>query len=271
MNSAVQVDGLKKSYGNHTVLKGLNFNVIKGEIFALLGVNGAGKTTALECIENLRKYDSGSIVINGKIGIQLQSMSLPDYIKPMEAVRLFAKWNKASIDYSMLAALGINELTKKLYTNMSTGQKRRLHLALALISDPDIVFLDEPTAGLDVEGRIALHEQIRKLKVRGKTIILASHDMAEVEKLCDRIAILNDGNIIFLGTVAELTSKIDKYYTLHIKTEQGDESFESDNIGETMLTLLEDYKQRGIAVLDIKIDRGTLEQHFIDIARRNYE
>ncbi|QHQ62968.1 ATP-binding cassette domain-containing protein [Anaerocolumna sedimenticola] len=271
MSYAIQIERLTKSYGDHTVLKSLNFNVVKGEIFALLGVNGAGKTTALECIEGLRKYDSGSIVVNGRMGIQLQSASLPAYIKPMEAVRLFAKWNKTQIDYSMLAALGIDELTKKLYTNMSTGQKRRLHLALALISDPDIVFLDEPTAGLDVEGRISLHDQIRKLKEQGKTIILASHDMAEVESLCDRIAILNDGNIVFLGTIAELTSKIGKCYTIHIKTEQGNEICDCDNIGDTMLDLLEDLKYRGIAVLDIKIDRGTLEQHFIDIARGNGE
>ncbi|MFD1175835.1 ABC transporter ATP-binding protein [Paenibacillus puldeungensis] len=271
MSYAIQIDRLKKSYGDHTVLNGSNFNVIKGEIFALLGINGAGKTTALECIESLRRYDSGHIVVSGKMGIQLQSASLPAHIKPMEAVRLFAKWNKTKIDDSMLAALGINELTKKPYIELSTGQKRRLHLALALISDPDIVFLDEPTAGLDVEGRISLHDQIRKLKAQGKTIILASHDMAEVESLCDRIGILNAGNIVFLGTVAELTAKIGKRYTLHIKTEQGDEKFESDNIGDTMLTLLEDFKQRGIAVLDIKIDRGTLEQHFINIARGNGE
>jgi len=269
MSCAIQIDGLKKSYGNHTVLKGLNFHVKKGEVFALLGVNGAGKTTALECIEGLRKADSGSIAVNGRMGIQLQSVSLPAHIKPMEAVRLFAKWNKTRIDYAMLAALGIDGLTKKLYAELSMGQKRRLHLALALTSDPDILFLDEPTAGLDVEGRISLHDQICKLKAQGKTIILASHDMAEVENLCDRIAILNDGNIVFLGAVAELTSRIGKRYTIHIKTGQGDESFESDNIGDTMLTLLTDYKQRGIAVLDIKIDRGTLEQHFIDIARGN--
>lgn len=269
MNYAIQVDELMKSYGNHTVLKGLNFNVIKGEIFALLGVNGAGKTTALECIENLRKYDSGNIVVNGKMGIQLQSASLPDHIKPMEAVRLFAKWNKSKINHSMIAALGINELTKKQYADMSTGQKRRLHLALALISNPDIVFLDEPTAGLDVEGRMSLHDQIRKLKVQGKTIIMASHDMAEVESLCDRIAILKDGNIVFIGTSEELTEKIGRCCTIHIKTEQGDESFESYNISDTILTLLESYKQRGIAVLDIKIDRGTLEQHFVNISRGN--
>ena len=269
MNYAIQIDMLKKSYGSHSVLKGISFNVIKGEIFALLGVNGAGKTTALECIESLRKYDSGNIVINGRMGIQLQSASLPAHIKVMEAVRLFAKWNKTKIDYSMLDALGINELAKKQYMDMSTGQKRRLHLALALISDPDIVFLDEPTAGLDVEGRISLHYQIRKLKSQGKTIVLASHDMAEVESLCDRIAILNDGDIVFWGTVAELTSKINKQYTLYINTDQGEESFESDNIGDTMLILLEDFKRRGISVLDIKIGRATLEQHFINITRGN--
>lgn len=271
MNLAIQVNGLKKSYGDHTVLNGLQFDVVKGEIFALLGVNGAGKTTALACIEGLRRYDGGHIAVNGKMGIQLQSASLPAYIKPMEAVRLFAKWNQAKIDHFMLATLGINELTKKRYTELSMGQKRRLHLALALISDPDIVFLDEPTAGLDVEGRISLHDQIRKLKAQGKTIILASHDMAEVESLCDHIAILNDGSLAFLGTVAELTEKIGNRYTLYIKTGQGEESFETDHIGDTMLALLEGYQQRGISVLDIKIDRGTLEQHFINIARGNGE
>lgn len=270
MNYAIQIDNLRKSYGNHTVLKGLSFNIIKGEVFALLGVNGAGKTTALECIESLRRYDSGKITVNGKMGIQLQSAALLDNIKPMEAVRLFAKWNKTKIDDTLLAALGIHEL-KKTYKNISTGQKRRLLLALALISDPDIVFLDEPTAGLDVEGRLSLHDHIRKLKAQGKTIVLASHDMAEVESLCDRMAILNEGNIVFLGTVAELTAQIGKSYKLHIKTDQGDESFEADSIGDTMLTLLQDYKQRDIEILDIKIDRGTLEQYFIDVTRRDDE
>ncbi|MCI9405995.1 MAG: ABC transporter ATP-binding protein, partial [Oscillospiraceae bacterium] len=164
MNRAIQVCGLKKSYDSNIVLNGLDFEIEKGETFALLGVNGAGKTTALECIEGLKKYDSGTITVNGKMGIQLQSSSLPAHIKPMEAVRLFAKWNRAKIDFTMLNALGIQETTKKQYIQLSTGQKRRLHLALALIGNPDIIFLDEPTAGLDVEGRVSLHEQIRKLK-----------------------------------------------------------------------------------------------------------
>jgi ABC-2 type transport system ATP-binding protein len=267
LNVAVKIEELSKSYGNQSVLKGVSFSVQKGEIFALLGVNGAGKTTTLECIEGLRKYDSGNVVMNGKSGIQLQSTSLPGYIRPMEAIKLFAKWNKSKIDHEMLAALGIIELKKKNYTDMSVGQKRRLHLALALISDPDIVFLDEPTSGLDVEGRISLHEEIRKLKGRGKTIIMASHDMAEVESLCDRIAILKGGGIVFIGTAEELTAKIGMKCTIKIKTGQGEESFESDNISDTMLARLEDYKRSNTAVLDIKIDRGTLEQHFINISK----
>lgn len=271
MSDAIQIRELKKSYGSHTVLKELDFQIESGEVFALLGVNGAGKTTALECIEGLRKYDSGTITVNGKMGIQLQSSSLPAHIKPMEAIRLFARWNKVKIDNSVLDSLGIKEIEKKQYEKLSTGQKRRLHLALALISNPDIIFLDEPTAGLDVEGRLSLHDQIRKLKSQGKTIVLASHDMAEVETLCDRIAILNDGNIVFCGETSELTDKIGKKYFIHIKTEQGSDTFETGNIGDALLSLLSELKQKGIEVLDIKVDRGTLEQHFIEMARRSEE
>ena len=267
MKEAIQIDGLKKSYGGRPVLKGLTFQVHKGEIFALLGVNGAGKTTALECMEGLRRYDGGSVTVNGRMGIQLQSAALPAHIRPMEAVQLFAKWNKTSIDDSMLNELGIHELDKKRYLELSTGQKRRLHLALALISDPEIVFLDEPTAGLDVEARISLHNQIRQLKARGKTIILASHDMEEVESLCDRIAILSGGELVFLGTVQELTSQAGKRYSIQIETVQGDINLESDNIADTLLTMLLDLKHRKVAVLDIHIDQGTLEQHFLEIAR----
>ena len=271
MKGTIQVRDLKKSYGSHIVLKGLDFQIEKGEIFALLGVNGAGKTTALECIEGLRKYDSGVITINGKMGIQLQSSSLPAHIKPMEAVNLFAKWNRTKIDYVLLNDLGIKEMEKKMYIQLSTGQKRRLHLALALISNPDIIFLDEPTAGLDVEGRLSLHEQIRKLKSYGKTIVLASHDMAEVETLCDRIAILNNGKIVFCGTASELTDKVGRKYMIQIKTQQGNSVFETDNIEDALISVLDELKQKEIHVLDIKVNRGTLEQHFIEMARRETE
>lgn len=267
MNYAIQVSNLKKSYGQTEVLKGLTFNVKQGEIFGFLGVNGAGKTTTLECIEGFRKYNSGTITVNGKLGIQLQSASLPGYIRPMEAVQLFAKWKKTAADPSVLSALGIQQLEKKGYTELSTGQKRRLHLALALIGNPDVLFLDEPTAGLDVEGRISLHNQIRRLNQQGTTIVLASHDMSEVESLCSRIAILNKGEIAFLGTTDELATQVGKQYNIKILTEVGEDEYTTDDISDTMLTLLKDYKEKGHTVLDIKISRGTLEQHFIDIAK----
>lgn len=271
MNSAIQVRELKKSYESHIVLDGISFQIEKGETFALLGINGAGKTTALECIEGLRKYDSGTIIVNGKMGIQLQSSSLPAHIKPMEAIRLFSKWNKAKIDFTLLDSLGIKEIEKKQYIQLSTGQKRRLHLVLALTGNPDIVFLDEPTAGLDVEGRISLHNHIRKLKSLGKTIILASHDMAEVENLCDRIAILNNGNIVFCGTPTELSDTIGEKFFIQIKTKQGIRTYETDNIEDTLISLLNDLKQKGVRLLDLKIDRGTLEQHFMEMARSKAE
>ena len=267
MSNAIQISNLQKSYANHMVLNGLSFCVHQGEIFALLGVNGAGKTTTLECIEGLRRYDGGSLRINGKMGIQLQSASLPEHIRPLEAVKLFAKWNQTSLDQNTLDTLGIYEFAKKQYFQLSTGQKRRLHLALALTQNPDILFLDEPTAGLDVEGRIALHEQIRRLKNAGKTIILASHDMAEVENLCDRLAILSEGRIAFIGTVDQLNEAVGKHYNITIQTEKRTENYKSDNIAESLLRLLTQYKENGETVLDINIDRGSLEQHFMKITK----
>ncbi len=269
MSIAVRVNNLVKNYGANSVIKGISFEVRQGEIFAFLGTNGAGKTTTLECIEGLRGYDSGKIDISGKVGVQLQSASLPANIKAIEAIRLFSKWNRSGVDTHLLTAFGIDEIKNKQYKDMSVGQKRRLHLALALIGNPDIIILDEPTAGLDVEGRVALHEEIRKLKAAGKTIIMASHDMAEVESLCDRIAILKDGKLAFMGTAGELTAHIGVSCTIHIKTEKGVNTFTSDNITETLLTELSRYKQEHITVLDVKVEKATLEERFIAIARGN--
>lgn len=280
MNVALQINNLIKSYGSNTVIKGISFAVSRGEIFALLGTNGVGKTTTLECIEGIRKYDSGNIEVNGNIGVQLQSSSLPANIKALEVYQLFCKWNKVKADIELFNTFELGQLKNKQYKEMSTGQKRKLHLALALIGNPDIIFLDEPTAGLDVEGRVSLHSQIRKLKEQGKTIIMASHDMAEVESLCDRIAILKDGKIAFTGTTVELTSEITEQCRIHIKTErplqnagqnagyeQGYWVFTSANIGDTLYELLKVCKQTQNTVLDVKIERATLEQKFMDIAR----
>ena len=276
MSVAIKIDNLIKSYGANTVIKDISFTVNRGEIFALLGTNGAGKTTTLECIEGIRKYDSGNITVSGNIGVQLQSSSLPANIKAIEVYHLFCKWNKVLVNQELFNAFGLTQLKNMQYKEMSVGQKRRLHLALALISNPDIIFLDEPTAGLDVEGRVSLHEQIRKLKEQGKTIIMASHDMAEVESLCDRIAILKDGKIAFIGTAAELTNDLGKQCKILIKTksplqttnfEQGYSVFTTENIGDTLLELLQICKETKNTVLDVKIKRATLEHKFMDIAR----
>jgi ABC-2 type transport system ATP-binding protein len=284
MSAAIKVENLIKSYGQNTAIKGISFNVNKGEVFALLGVNGAGKTTTLECIEGLLKYQSGKISIDGSFGVQLQSSSLPENIKAIEAFTYFCKWNKANIDLSIFESLGLLEIRNKQYCQMSTGQKRRLHLALALIGSPDIIFLDEPTAGLDVEGRAALHDQIRKLKSMGKTILLSSHDMAEVESLCDRIAILKDGKIVFIGTSRELAAEMSSKISLQIKTGEpfaktdfihstftGTDSeyntFITSNIGDSLIELLNFLKNSSNPVMDIRIHHQSLEESFLGIAK----
>lgn len=286
MNSKVKVSNLQKKYNNNTVLKGISFDVDDGTIFALLGTNGAGKTTTLECMEGILKNSSDQIYINGKIGVQLQSSSLPEGIKAIEALKLFAMWNSTIIDIGLIDRLGLTGILKKQYKEMSTGQKRRLHLALAMTGDPDVIFLDEPTAGLDVEGRVALHEEIKRLKNHGKTIIIASHDMAEVESLCDKLAILKDGEIAFLGTVDELKSNVKNIYTIRLNLSSQiilDECltccykgkiqdcyiFESNEVGDGLLELLTIIKNQNIDVYDIKIEHSSLEECFIDIARGN--
>lgn len=283
MRGVIEVDNLVKSYGTRTVIDKLSFCVEEGEVFALLGANGAGKTTTLECIEGIRSYDSGKIAVHGKIGVQLQSSSLPAHVTVMEAYRLFCKWNKAAENLQMLENLGLVELKNKQYAAMSTGQKRRLHLALALINNADIIFLDEPTSGLDVEGRVSLHKEIRNLHEQGKTIIMASHDMAEVESLCDRIAILKDGNIAFCGTATELTrsylseSKIyvktslplDNYPFAHcalLGTQQGYAIFSATEISDALLEILSYARAIHSDVIDVKIERASLEQRFLEIA-----
>ena len=267
MKYAIQISGLRKNYGSTEVLKGIEKKKKKGEIFGILGVNGAGKTTTLECIEGFRGYDYGEITVDGKIGIQLQSASLPAYIKAGEAVRLFAEWNHAKPDPVRLSELGIQELEKKRYVELSTGQKRRLHLALALTGDPDILFLDEPTAGLDVEGRISLHKEIFRLKEQGRTIIMASHDMTEVENLCSRIAILNSGRIAFCGTTEELAEKLGRHYDIRVITELGEDAYCVEDSREELPEILEEYREKRMKVLDLKVNRGTLEQHFIRLAK----
>ncbi|MEG0275579.1 MAG: ABC transporter ATP-binding protein [Coprobacillus sp.] len=280
MDIAIDVRELNKSYGNHKVLNQISFQVYKGEIFSLLGINGAGKTTALECIEGLRDY-VGTVEINGSIGIQLQSSTLSAHVKAIEAIHMFELWNHTKLDTEVIERLGVLEFQNKQYEQLSTGQKRRLHLCLALIGNPDILFLDEPTAGLDVEGRIALHKEMKRLKAMGKTIIVSSHDMAEVEELCDRMIILKEGNIVFTGSPTELTSVIHDRYEIHVVFSKNidlskinavllkdkEYVFESTNIVSSLEDIVKISKDYHVSVKDIQVSHPSFEQSFIDIVK----
>ena len=284
MSYAVKVENLHKSYGSNEILKGISFSVSHGEIFAVLGINGAGKTTTLECIEGLRKFESGTIKVNGSYGVQLQSSSIPKDMQAIEALTLFAKWRRAPIDSEHVSKLGVEPFLKKRYSHLSTGQKRRLHLALALIGDPDIIFLDEPTAGLDVEGRVSIHTQIMNLKARGKTILLASHDMAEVEELCDKIIIIKNGEIAFSGSAAELTETAQSVFELKVRfskapdfsaapslsefqSDKGYYQFTADSLERTISQIIGCCKAQNIVLIDIKVERAGIERRFLEIAR----
>lgn len=283
VTAIIHIDSLTKQYGDKIVLNGISFTINRGEIFALIGTNGAGKTTAIECMEGLRTY-KGKIEIHGKIGVQLQTSSLPTNIKVIEAMKLIAKWHATTIDMAVVQRLNVDLFLNKKYKELSTGQKRRLHLVMAMIGDPDILFLDEPTAGLDVEGRVALHAEIKELKKRGKTVVMSSHDMTEVEELCDRLAILNNGDIGFIGSVYELTKKKQDKYRMHIKfsnplemkdliscsylgEHQNYQLFETNKLEEGLYELTTLVREQNNSMQDIKIEQTSLEQSFMDIAK----
>jgi ABC-2 type transport system ATP-binding protein len=204
----IGVRNLTKSYGKVLAVDHIDFQVQPGEIFGLLGPNGAGKTTALECLEGLRLPDSGDIRIMGvdpirnarrlrnTIGVQLQSSGLPASMTVGEAMRFFCAYHGTAPRYDLLDRLGLKEKIRAQYHTLSTGLQRRLALALAIAHQPPIVIMDEPTAGLDVPSRVELHEIMSELRSRGITILLATHDMAEAEKMADRVAILLRGKII---------------------------------------------------------------------------
>lgn len=295
MRNIIEVEKLTKSYGLNHVLKGLSFEVRENEIFALLGPNGAGKTTTLEIIEGLRKHKDGKIIIkgetpkevlkNGEIGVQLQSSSLPPYITIQEAVELFCKWKGIKTRNDLIDEFGLKEIRNHVYRTLSTGQKRKLHLALALVNNPKILVLDEPTAGLDVEGRVVLHEKIRELKQKGITIILSSHDMAEVEKLADRVAILLDGKIKTIGNPKEIINSKKEETIISIELNQDIDMMSFENISfinkedknykfETKTLLkgineLTNYLlEKKVNIIDLKIEHPTLEEKFVELTNR---
>jgi len=213
----ITVSAIRKTYGRTVAIDDISFDVNLGEIFGLIGPNGAGKTTTMECVEGLRVPDRGSISVLGldpvrevyalqdRIGVQLQQAQLQKRIKVREAVNLWISLYRRPVDGNrLLDQLGLGEKRNAWFMTLSGGQKQRLFIALALINDPEVVFLDELTTGLDPQARRAIWELVRGIRARGKTVFLTTHLMEEAERLCDRVAIIDHGHIVDIGTPAEL-------------------------------------------------------------------
>jgi ABC-2 type transport system ATP-binding protein len=220
MTPVVQVAGIRKTYGTTVAVDNVSFEVQPGEIFGLIGPNGAGKTTTMECIEGLRRPERGAISVLGldpvrdaytlqeRIGVQLQEAQLQKRIKVHEAVALWASLYRRPADSTVLMEqLGLADKRNAWFMTLSGGQKQRLFIALALINDPEVVFLDELTTGLDPQARRAIWDLVRGIRQRGKTVILTTHLMEEAERLCDRVAIIDHGRIVDLGAPSELVKR----------------------------------------------------------------
>jgi ABC-2 type transport system ATP-binding protein len=216
----IQVSGIRKTYGAITAVSGISFEVSEGEIFGLIGPNGAGKTTTMECVEGVRRPDCGAISILGldpfrdvyqlqnRIGVQLQQAQLQKRIKVWEAVDLWASlYSKPVNGDRLLDQLGLSSKRNAWFMTLSGGQKQRLFIALALINDPEVVFLDELTTGLDPQSRRAIWELVRGIRDRGKTVFMTTHLMEEAERLCDRVAVIEHGKIIDIGSPQELVGR----------------------------------------------------------------
>jgi ABC-2 type transport system ATP-binding protein len=219
MPARVVVRDLEKRYGGLEAAAGISFEIQDGEIFGLLGPNGAGKTTTVECIIGLREPDAGSIEVCGidarrrprdvkqKIGAALQTTALQDQITPREALALFGSfYRERSTPRQLLERFGLVEKADAPFDTLSAGQRQRLALALAFVNKPELVFLDEPTTGLDAQSRRDLHEEILRMKREGHTVVLTTHYMEEAETLCDRVAVIHKGHIVATGATGELVA-----------------------------------------------------------------
>ncbi len=293
----VSVRGLRKSYGATAAVAGIDFDVRRGEIFALLGPNGSGKTTTLESLEGLRRPDGGVLRIGGMdpgrqqralrglIGVQLQTSGLPAAMTVEEAMRFFSSYHGVAPRMDLVDRLGLSDKRGVQYGKLSVGQQRRLALALAVAHEPKVVFLDEPTAGLDVQSRVDLHALVRRLRDAGATVILATHDMAEAESLADRAAILLKGRIAALGSPRQITAAGDARTRISVSTEKGRlceatprfpfaeagaprdgyALYLSDNPGRSVMAILSWLEEKGDTLRDLRVERPSLEERFLEI------
>lgn len=299
-SAAISVRGLTKSYGEFEAVRGIEFEVAQGEVFGLLGPNGAGKTTTVEILEGLRPRTAGEVRVLGfdpeqnamavkdQVGVSLQATNLPDKLKVVEALQLFAAFysRTASLD-ELLKRLQLWEKRHSYYANLSGGQKQRLALALALVNDPRILFLDEPTTGLDPQVRHEIHLLIEEMKRRRTTILLTTHYIEEAERLCDRVAIIDEGRIIALGAPRELQRRILGHALVEVRTQTpmpatwtGAEMpvFSEDRLSATVpserparavVELVKWLEASGCELEDLHIHRPTLEDVFLHLTGKS--
>ena len=297
--AVISVEGLRKSYGPLEAVRGIDFEVHEGEVFGLLGPNGAGKTTTVEILEGLRPRSAGKVTVLGydpevqsralknRIGVCLQATNLPGKIMVREALDLFASFYTRTVDIAqLLERLQLADKARSHYTKLSGGQKQRVALALALVNDPALLFLDEPTTGLDPQVRHEIHGLIQELKDQNRTILLTTHYIEEAERLCDRVAIIDQGRIIALGTPREIQAATLGQSLIEIHCEQpvaaeiptfgesGKQTISEDrkritvsspHPARTLVDLVKWIDQQGIELADIHLKRPTLEDVFIEL------
>jgi ABC-2 type transport system ATP-binding protein len=297
----IRVRGLVKRYGDLVAVDGIDFEVASGEIFGLLGPNGAGKTTTVEILEGLRTPDAGETTVLGldvakdanalkpRIGVSLQTAALYPKLTVIELIDLFRSFYATSRPTAeLIDALELGERKNARTSELSGGQRQRLAVALALVNDPELVFLDEPTTGLDPAARRALWDLVLDLKGKGRTVLLTTHYMEEAELLCDRLAIMDHGRILEMGTVQELVSKrfkeravqFDSMETVadadlsalpavtSVKHDAGETLLYTGDVSATIGALLDLSESRGLEPQNLLIRRATLEDVFLDLTGR---
>jgi ABC-2 type transport system ATP-binding protein len=304
-DSVIALEGLTKRYGELVAVDGVSFAVLRGEIFGILGPNGAGKTTTLEMIEGLSRPDGGAVVVDGlpvwpdprrvkaRIGVQLQATALFDYLRLHEIIRLFGscyglRRSPAEID-ALLTRVGLLEKRDSYAAQLSGGQQQRLSIALALVNDPVVTFLDEPTTGLDPRARRLLWDVIRAINEAGTTVVLTTHYMEEAERLCDRVAVMDHGHVMALDTPRALVHGLgaDAHITftlsapLHLDElcaldgvsgcgahEAEGYSMVAENAQRAVVALLELAAARGLTVENLDVQGANLEDVFLQMTGR---
>jgi ABC-2 type transport system ATP-binding protein len=300
-NPILEVENLTKRYGQVEAVRGVSFAVEEGEVFGLLGPNGAGKTSTIEILEGLRNADGGRVTVCGfdpqispnelkhEIGATLQSTSLPDKLRVLEALRLFASFYKRRRNpEELLKRFGLEEKRSSFYSQLSGGQKQRLALAMALVNDPKVLFLDEPTAGLDPQVRREIYDIVEELRREKKTILLTTHYIEEAERLCDRVAIIDHGQLIAIGSPRELKARSGGTTRIEVrlsKPESSDTLKDLDGIADArevagayvihshrppqaIVSIVKHLEANGNELVSLEIATPSLEDVFIELTGR---